>query len=186
MQGTRFNPWVRKVCCRRECQPTPVFWPLKSHRQGSLVGYSPWGCKESDKTSKLNHHQRAKEIYWVWYLSNVKDEWEWLAYCYLFIIHTMPCSKKDGRKQDGCRTISLGVLRSSCLLRDTGLGDSGQSGGGKSAKKSSGISSYLIFHLLTRGPYFRSKPKPWYFLDFFLLHEGRAPVLFKIIFQMPS
>ena len=31
-------------------QPTAVFLPGKSHRQGSLVGYSPWCCRESDTT----------------------------------------------------------------------------------------------------------------------------------------
>ena len=35
------NPW------RREWLPTPVFLPGKSHGQRSLVGYSPWGHKES-------------------------------------------------------------------------------------------------------------------------------------------
>ena len=30
--------------------PTPVFLPGKSDRQRSLVGYSPWGCKELDTT----------------------------------------------------------------------------------------------------------------------------------------
>jgi len=29
-------------------QPTPVFLPGKFHGQRSLVGYSPWDCKESD------------------------------------------------------------------------------------------------------------------------------------------
>ena len=33
---------------RREWQPTPVFLLGKSHEQRSLVGYSPWGHKESD------------------------------------------------------------------------------------------------------------------------------------------
>ena len=33
-----------------EWQPTPVFWPGKSHGQSSLEGYSPWSCKESDMT----------------------------------------------------------------------------------------------------------------------------------------
>ena len=27
-------------------QPTPVFLPGEYHGQRSLVGYSPWGCKE--------------------------------------------------------------------------------------------------------------------------------------------
>ena len=35
---------------RRAWQPTPVFFPGKSHGQRSLGGYSPWGLKESDTT----------------------------------------------------------------------------------------------------------------------------------------
>ena len=31
-------------------KPTPVFLPGESHRQRSLVGYSPWGHKELDMT----------------------------------------------------------------------------------------------------------------------------------------
>ena len=31
-------------------EPTPVFLPGKSHGQKSLVGYSPWGRKDSDMT----------------------------------------------------------------------------------------------------------------------------------------
>ena len=30
--------------------PTLVLLPGKSHGQRSVVGYSPWGCKESDMT----------------------------------------------------------------------------------------------------------------------------------------
>ena len=48
--GDRFNPWVGKIHRRRKWQPTPVFSPGKFHGQGSLVGYSPWGCKELDIT----------------------------------------------------------------------------------------------------------------------------------------
>ena len=33
--------------------PTPVFLPGKSHGQRSLVGYSPWVCKELDTTEQL-------------------------------------------------------------------------------------------------------------------------------------
>ena len=47
--------WVGKIPCRRKWQPTPVFLPGESHGQRSLVGYSPWGCKESDKTERLTH-----------------------------------------------------------------------------------------------------------------------------------
>ena len=37
----RFNAWVRKIPWRMAYQPTPVFLPGESHRQRSLVGYSP-------------------------------------------------------------------------------------------------------------------------------------------------
>ena len=33
--------------------PTPVFLPGEFHGQRSLVGYSPWGRKESDTTERL-------------------------------------------------------------------------------------------------------------------------------------
>ena len=37
-------------------QPTPIFLPQKSHGQRSLVGYSPWGHKESDTIEQLSTH----------------------------------------------------------------------------------------------------------------------------------
>ena len=36
---------------RRKWQSTPVFLPGKSHGQGRLVDYRPWGLKESDTTA---------------------------------------------------------------------------------------------------------------------------------------
>ena len=36
-----FNPWVGEIPRRRKWQPTPVFWPGKSHGQGSLTGFLP-------------------------------------------------------------------------------------------------------------------------------------------------
>ena len=38
-------------------QSTPIFLSGKSHRQRSLVGYYPWGRKESDTTERLAHMQ---------------------------------------------------------------------------------------------------------------------------------
>ena len=48
-----FDPWVGKILWRRAWQPTPVSLPGESHGQRSLVGYSPWGHKESDMTEAL-------------------------------------------------------------------------------------------------------------------------------------
>ena len=36
-------------------EPTPVFLPGESHEQRSLVGYSPWDCKESDTTEATKY-----------------------------------------------------------------------------------------------------------------------------------
>ena len=52
----RFNPWVRKIPWRRKWQPTPVFLPGKFHEPRRLVGYSPWGHRESDTTEQLHFH----------------------------------------------------------------------------------------------------------------------------------
>ena len=48
-----FNPWLRKIPWRREWLPTPVFLPGEFHGQRSLVGYSLWGHKESDRTERI-------------------------------------------------------------------------------------------------------------------------------------
>ena len=50
-----FDLWSRKIPWRREWQPTEVFLPGKSYGQRSLVGYRPWGWKESDTTERLTH-----------------------------------------------------------------------------------------------------------------------------------
>ena len=39
---------------RKEWLSTGAFLPGESHRQRSLVVYSPWGCKELDTTEQLN------------------------------------------------------------------------------------------------------------------------------------
>ena len=39
---------------KRKWQLTPGFLPGKFHGQRSLVGFSPWGCKEWDTTERLN------------------------------------------------------------------------------------------------------------------------------------
>ena len=53
------NRWVGKIPWRRKWQPTPVSLPGESHGQRSLVGYSPWGRKESDTTERLHFHTTA-------------------------------------------------------------------------------------------------------------------------------
>ena len=46
--------YVYDSVVRREWQPPPVFLPGEFHTQRSLVVYSPWDCKELDKTEATN------------------------------------------------------------------------------------------------------------------------------------
>ena len=56
-QETRFDPWVGQIPWRRVWRPAPVFLPRESHGQRGLAGYTPPGCKESDRTSWWNKKQ---------------------------------------------------------------------------------------------------------------------------------
>ena len=56
MWEPRFNPWVGMIPWSREWLPTPVFLHREFHGQRSLVGYSPWDCKETDTTEWLSLH----------------------------------------------------------------------------------------------------------------------------------
>ena len=47
---------------RRQWHPTPVLLPGKSHGRRSLVGYSPWGHKESDTTEQLHFTSLHAEV----------------------------------------------------------------------------------------------------------------------------
>ena len=40
---------------RRSWEPIPIFLPGESYGQRSLMGYSPWDCKESDTTKVTEH-----------------------------------------------------------------------------------------------------------------------------------
>ena len=54
--ANELDPWAGKIPWKRKWQPTPIFWPGKSHGQRSLVGYSTWGHKELDTIYWLTTH----------------------------------------------------------------------------------------------------------------------------------
>ena len=53
------------ITLRRKWKPTPVLLPGKFHGQRSLVGYGPWGCKESDPTERLHSLTRITLKYFI-------------------------------------------------------------------------------------------------------------------------
>ena len=56
MQETRVRSLGWEDALEKEMAATPVFLPGKSHGSRSLVGYRPWGRKESDTTERLHFH----------------------------------------------------------------------------------------------------------------------------------
>ena len=72
-------------------QPTPVLLPGKSHGQRSLVGYTPWGHKESDMTERLTHtHTHTHNIPLRYHLhTTFCTNLKWWAFANIFtwIIH---------------------------------------------------------------------------------------------------
>ena len=61
MQEAWVQSQVRKIPWRRKWHAIPVLLPGKSHGWRRLVGYSPWGRKESDTTERLHFHYSQKE-----------------------------------------------------------------------------------------------------------------------------
>ena len=59
---TGFNLWVGKIPWRRKWQSTPVLMPGKFHGWRSLMGYSPWGHKESDTTERLHFTNSCYQV----------------------------------------------------------------------------------------------------------------------------
>ena len=51
--------WIKKIPWGRKWQPTPVFLPGEFHGQRSLVGCSPYGCRESDPTEHTSKSNLA-------------------------------------------------------------------------------------------------------------------------------
>ena len=60
----RFDLWVGKIPWRRKWQPAPVFLPGEFQGQRILVGCSPWGHKESDRTEQLRLSTTIKPVLW--------------------------------------------------------------------------------------------------------------------------
>ena len=58
MQETWVRSLVWEDSLRRKWPTTPVFLPGEFHGLMSLVGYSSWGCKESDTTEQPTQERR--------------------------------------------------------------------------------------------------------------------------------
>ena len=54
-------PGLGRFPRRRKWQPTPVLLPGKSHGWRSMVGYSPWGHRESDTTEQRHVYTNKKK-----------------------------------------------------------------------------------------------------------------------------
>ena len=64
MWETQVQSLVWEDPLEKKWQPTPVLLPGKFHGRRSVVGYSPWGRKESDTTELLHFHTDTPQRYY--------------------------------------------------------------------------------------------------------------------------
>ena len=55
MQEIRVQSMTQEDPLEKEMSTTPVFLLGEFHGKRTLVGYSPWGCKESDMPKQLTY-----------------------------------------------------------------------------------------------------------------------------------
>ena len=77
--------------CRQAWQPTPIFSPGESHGQSSLVGYSPWGWKESDKTELTEQQKQQTAVKGSWYMEGNDSR----KNSYIYIVN----GKREGERR---------------------------------------------------------------------------------------
>ena len=115
--STMRETWVGKISWRRKWQSTPVLLPGKSHGQRSLVGYSLWGCKESDTTERLHflgtENTSAKVFIIFWRLVQHRDQLDlkimkqylWTSLMAQSVKN--PCAMQETQVQSLCQEDSL-------------------------------------------------------------------------------
>ena len=99
MRGSKrcgFDPWVGNTPWRKAWQPTPVFFPGESHGQRNLLGYSPWGFKESDK---LSMHTQWTQYKWSNDKSRLQNR---CLHVLKILIYMCICIEKLERYGMGC------------------------------------------------------------------------------------
>jgi len=62
MQENKVQSLGQEDPLEKEWQPKQVFLPGDSHGERSLVGYSPWGRKESDMTERLSLSSYSSKV----------------------------------------------------------------------------------------------------------------------------
>ena len=109
-----FDPWVGKIPWRKKWQPNPVFMPGKSHGLRSLVGYSPWGCKESITTERLHFTSRPKCAMCSEMRRQSPLAWDVTL---IFSVQLLSCVRLFATPWTAARQASLSLTNSQSLLK---------------------------------------------------------------------
>ena len=108
---------------RRKWQPTPVFLPGESYGQRSLVGYSPWGPKESSMTERTHTHSTETPSKCQTKGPRICRDKPGVTSVPVGIIWESWHSRSDGQNQDSSRNHSIWgpikELRAFCLEKGT-------------------------------------------------------------------
>ena len=88
MQETWVWSLGQETPCRRAWLPTPVFLPGESHGQRNLVGYSPYGHKESD-TAENNNNKKNLDNKKEYRISSICFSY----FCVKIMTHNLICGQ---------------------------------------------------------------------------------------------
>ena len=103
---TRVQSWAGEDPLEEVWQPTPVFLPGESHGQRSLVGYSPWGRKESGMTEVIYH------AHMLWRLSRDTAKY-WLIQKVKFLLKLRIWTRQNAESSRSCHGHAGGCKLSS-------------------------------------------------------------------------
>ena len=88
--------------------PTPVFLSGESHGQRSLVSYSLWSCKESDRTEQLTSSlATCLQVHVTFWCTEGKVKWKSLSRVWLFATPWLYSPRNSPGQNTGVASLCL-------------------------------------------------------------------------------
>ena len=108
MQKTQVRSLSWEGALEKEWLPTPVFLSGESHGQRSLVSYSLWSFKESDRTEQLTSSlATCLQVHVTFWCTEVEVKWKSLSCVWLFATPWLYSPWNSPGQNTGVASLSL-------------------------------------------------------------------------------
>ena len=108
-----FDPWFRKIPWRRSDNPLQYSCLKKSQGQRSLIGYSPWGCKDLDTPEQQQCPEEERGGFGLGSSMVVKVRTQrievYFSFKILYYLFSLSFNQRYKRKQWSCHAFTLPV-----------------------------------------------------------------------------